>query len=377
MKVQLEVTTSCNLDCEYCFRKRNGFADITREIVEKIADADEVVLYGYGEPLLNPSLKDYLKIISGKTLISTNGMVNGAFDEVFDMVDRIAISLDFDARHRKGLVFEKLKEKLDMAGDKAVTQIVVTSDNIGFLPELVRISAESGADVQLTNVVAGNMEIYGKTLYFEGSRFNVDMISDIDNRFILSAIKDWSRGRGRFKEAYQKLIRKIYSQGYSVNIPYIVESRERIERARNAEMIVGESIDIAKEYGVDFERAEFFGNSKARECPYEDMIFVRVDGRVSSCMTFAYTHNEFVNGHHKTVNEFVFADLKTDSIDDAFESKAEFERLRKNMDDSFPWCADCPYVSGCWYAKQNIDCYANKVSCSECLYSSKIARCVV
>ncbi len=377
MKVQLEVTTSCNLDCEYCFRKRNGFSDITHEIVEKIADADEVVLYGYGEPLLNPYLKDYLKIINGKTLISTNGMINGVFDEIFEMVDRIAISLDFDARHRKGLVFEKLKEKLDMAGEKAVTQIVVTSDNINFLPELVRISAESGADVQLTNVVAGDEEIYRKILYFEGSRFNVDMISDIDDRFILSAIKDWSRGKGRFKEAYQKLIRKIYSHGYSVNIPYIVESRERIRIARNAEGIVEKSIDIAREYGVDFERAEFFGDSKARKCPYEDMIFVRVDGMVSPCMTFAYTHNEFVNGHHKVVNEFVFSDLKTDSIDDAVESKAEFERLRKNLDDSFPWCADCPYVSGCWYAKQNIDCYANKVSCSECLYSSRIARCVV
>ncbi len=377
MKVQLEVTTSCNLDCEYCFRRRNGFFDVSHEIVEKIADADEVVLYGYGEPLLNPFLKDYLKMINGKTLISTNGMVNGAFDEVFEMADRIAISLDFDARHRKGLVFEKLKEKLDVAGEKAITQIVITSDNITFLPELVRISAESGADVQLTNVVAGDEEMYSRALYFEGSRFNVEMISDIDERFILGAIKDWSKGRGKFKEAYQKLIGKIYSQGYSVNIPYIVESRDRIERARKAEKIVEESEDIAREYGVDFEGAEFFGNSKARECPYEDMMFVRVDGKVSSCMSFAYTHHEFVNAHHKIVNEFIISDLKTDSIDDALESKAEFERLRKKMDDSFPWCADCPYVSGCWYAKQNIDCYANKISCSECLYSSKIARCVV
>ncbi len=377
MKVQLEVTTSCNLDCEYCFRRRNGFSDVTPDIVEKIADADEIILYGYGEPLLNPNLKEYLRTINGKTLISTNGMVNGIFDEVFEMVDRVAISLDFDARHRRGLVFEKLKEKLDLAGEKAITQIVVTSDNINFLPELVRISAESGADVQLTNVVAGDEEIYRKILYFEGSRFNVDMISDIDDRFILSAIKDWSRGKGRFKEAYKNLIGKIYSHGYSVNIPYIVESRDRIRKARHAEKIVEDSMDIAREYGIDFERAEFFGDSRARECPYEDMIFVRVDGKVSSCMSFAYTHQEFVNEHLKIVNEYVFADLKKDGIDDAFENKLEFERLRKNMDDSFPWCADCPYVSGCWYAKQNIDCYANKISCSECLYSSRIARCVV
>ncbi len=377
MKVQLEITTSCNLDCEYCFRKRNGFSDVSEDLVNKIADADEVVLYGYGEPLLNPNLKNYLKAINGKVLISTNGMVNGVFQDIIDMVDRIAISLDFDARHRKGLVFEKLKEKLDVAGEKAITQIVITSDNINYLPDLVRISAESGADIQLTNVVAGDEEIYSKVLYFEGSKFNVDMISDIDDKFILAAIKDWSRGKGRFKEEYQKLIGEIYSHGYSVNIPYILESKERIERAKKAEMIVDECGEIAKEYGVKIERAEFFGDSKARECPYEDMIFVRVDGKVSSCMSFAYTHQEFINNHHKTVNEYIFSDLTKDEIDDAFEIKKEFEKLRKKIDENFPWCADCPYVSGCWYAKQNIDCYANNVSCAECLYSSKIARCVV
>ncbi|WP_457590841.1 radical SAM/SPASM domain-containing protein [Geoglobus sp.] len=377
MKVQLEVTTSCNLSCEYCFRKKDRPNHVEMSIAEKVSDADEVVLYGYGEPLLHPRITDILEIMNGKTMLSTNGMIDWNFDDVLDLLDRIGISIDFDARHRKGLVFRKIEEKLKKAGEKATTQIVVTRDNIDFLDELVRVSAENGASVQLTNVVAGSTELYRKALYFEGSRFCVDVVRGLDRNFILSAIKDWSRGGGEWAEEYRKILDSVYERGYSINIPYILESGKRIETAIMAERIVDECEDIAKSYGVGFERANFFGDWKNRECPYENMIFVRVDGMVSSCMSFAYSHVEVVNDHFKNVREFLTADLNRTDIDGAFESMKDFDGLRESMGESFPWCADCPHVSGCWYAKQNIDCYANEPSCSECLYSVKIARCLL
>ncbi|AIY89534.1 radical SAM protein [Geoglobus acetivorans] len=377
MKIQLEVTTSCNLNCEYCFRKRDLARNVPLSVAEKVGDADEVVIYGYGEPLLNPHLKEILRMMNGKILISTNGMVDTGFEEAAEMADRLAISIDFDARHRRGLVFESIERKLKMVGEKAVTQIVVTRDNIEVLKELVEISARYGASVQLTNVVAGNREIYSKALYFEGSRFCVEEVEKLDRDFIIRAIKDWSRGRGMYKEEYQKILKKIYDRGYSINMLYILESRDRIALARKAEKTVMECEEIAKDYGVKLEKAEFFGDSQKRECPYRDVVFVRADGKVSSCMSFAYSHKEFVNNHWKDIREFVVSDLNKEEIDDALQKISEFERLRKDMSDSFPWCADCPYVAGCWYAKNNIDCYANEPSCSECLYSSKIARCVL
>lgn len=377
MKIQLEVTTSCNLSCEYCFRKKDRPNHVEMNVVEKVADADEVVLYGYGEPLLHPRITEILKKMNGRTMLSTNGMIDWNFDEVLELLDRIGISIDFDARHRKGLVFRKIEEKLKKAGEKATTQIVVTRDNIGFLDELVRVSAENGADVQLTNVVAGNEVLYRKALYFEGSRFCVDVVQGLDRDFILSAIRDWSKGGGEWAEEYRKILDRIYKDGYSINIPYILESKERIETAMDAERIVGECKDIARSYGVGFERAKFFGDWKNRDCPYEGMIFVRADGKVSSCMSFAYSHVEVVNGHYKNVGEYTTADLNRQDVDAAFESMEGFDSLRRNIGENFPWCADCPHVSGCWYAKQNIDCYANAVSCSECLYSVKIARCLL
>ncbi|WP_456370382.1 radical SAM/SPASM domain-containing protein [Geoglobus sp.] len=377
MKVQLEVTTSCNLSCEYCFRKKELQNHVSMEIVEKISDADEVVLYGYGEPLLHPEITEIIEMMNGSTMLSTNGMIDWNFDEALELLDRIGISIDFDARHRKGLVFRKIEEKLRKAGEKATTQIVITKENIGILEDLVRVSAENGADVQLTNLIAGNGELYKKTLYFEGSRYCVDLVRGLDRDFILSAIKDWSKGGGRNAEEYRKLLEEIYSSGYSVNIPYILESEDRIETALMTEEIVEACEDIAREYGVGFEKASFFGDWKNRECPYEGMIFVRVDGKVSSCMSFAYSHGEVVNDHYKSVSEYTTADLNVHDLDSAFESMESFDRIRKNMSESFPWCADCPHVSGCWYAKRNMDCYANEPSCSECLYSARIARCLL
>ncbi|WP_456478329.1 radical SAM/SPASM domain-containing protein [Geoglobus ahangari] len=377
MKLQLEVTTSCNLSCEYCFRKRDRPNHVDLILVEKVADADELVLYGYGEPLLHPQITRILEMVNGETMLSTNGMIDWNFDEVLELLDRIGISIDFDARHRKGLVFRKIEEKLKKAGEKATTQIVLTRDNIEILDELVRVSAENGANVQLTNVVAGNLEMYSKTLYFEGSRFCVETVKGLDRDFILSAIRDWSRGGGEWAEEYRKILDRVYEKGYSINIPYILESEERIEVAMRAEEVVERCEDIARSYGVDFERASFFGDWRNRECPYEGMVFIRADGMVAPCMSFAYTHTEVVNDHFKSVNEHITADLNKVDIDSAFESMEQFNSLRKDMAENFPWCADCPHVSGCWYAKQNIDCYANSVSCSECLYSVKIARCLL
>jgi len=377
MKVQFEITTSCNLSCEYCFRKREFSFHASESIAEKLTDFDEIVVYGYGEPLLYPNIRKTLEMFNGKILLSTNGMIDENFDEILAVVDRIGISMDFDARHRKGLVFRKLEEKLKKAGEKAVAQIVITKDNIKHLSELVEISAVNGASIQLTNVVAGDREMYGKALYFEGSRFCVEAVGDVGSDFVLSAIKDFSRGGGKKAEEYRKLLRMIYGEGYSINIPYIVESRERIETAMKAEKIVENAESIARSYGVEFERAEFFGDWKNRECPYEDMFFVRFDGLTSTCMSFAYSHMEFVNEHSKSVNSFHLGNLRELEVDDVLENLNEFNNLRKSLSKNFPWCADCPHVSGCWYAKQNIDCYGNELSCSECLYSARISRCLL
>ncbi|RLI75301.1 hypothetical protein DRP05_15050 [Archaeoglobales archaeon] len=370
-KVQVEITSECNLDCEYCLRKNLKGSFIQPELIEGL-DFKEYILYGYGEPFLHPKLKEIVSKIDGRITISTNGMVDGSFKEIVDLVDKIGISVDFDGKIRKGLKFNKIVDKIRTLDGKGIMQVVVTRDNLHNIHKLAEISASNGMDFLATNVVAPNEVIYRKALYFEGSKRNVEMAKGLNEEFLIDAIVGLSKGDVK---NYRNLLNKAYGEGYSLNLLAIMNLQDKIDIAYRAEKIFEEIADITKSYGVELIKPEFFGDAKNRECPYKNGMFVRVDGSVSPCMSFAYSHNEFVNNHQKYIKSYLPANLNQE-LDDVFEALDEFERLRQNME-NFPWCADCPYVRGCWYSEKNIDCYRNDPSCSECLYSSKIARCLL
>ena len=80
-KVQIEVTSKCNLSCEYCLGKNLNGKFIQSNLVEKLDGFKEYILYGYGEPFLHPNIKEIISSIDGKLTISTNGMVDKNFKE--------------------------------------------------------------------------------------------------------------------------------------------------------------------------------------------------------------------------------------------------------------------------------------------------------
>jgi len=381
--IQIEVTTACDLNCSYCFR--NGKAmDVAEEVIEKLVGCDkEYVLYGYGEPLRNRNLKKIAERLGGRIVLSTNGINDVGV--IVEVVDRIGFSLDstneeYLKRVRKGSEAKRILKNLKKAGEKAFIESVITSENLKNLKDLVELAANYGIDVKLTNVVAPNKQIYNKAVYFEPSRRIIDLAgfgngSEIDKDFIVKVIHDYSKGRGEFLERYNGILEEARKEGYLVNLSYILESTQRIYNAMKAEEKLEELREFAKGMGVELDIPEFFGNAVERECPYRNSIFVRADGKVSSCMIFSRTHTEFVNNHEKKVNAFIVGDLNFQEYDDVVSALSTFERKRKDMS-TFPWCADCPHVSGCWYLEHNQDCYVNSPSCGECLYSTGIAKCV-
>ncbi len=374
-KIQIEPTTRCNLSCKYCLGLKLPDMEISDDILEKIAGiAKEYVVYGYGEPFLYPKVKK-IEELGGKIVLSTNGTLP-LNQDLIDIAEKVGVSIDVDDTFRRGLKVEVAMKNLETLGEKGVAEVVLTSRNIDAIPNFFEKIAEYGVGLFVTNVVAPNPEIYREALYFEGSRRNVELVMDLDEKILVEAIRDCSRGGGGALAKYRSLLEEVYSEGYSINLLAIFGFKERIMRAFRAEKVLERAKEIAKEYGVELVTPSFFGDSKSRECPYANSIFIRADGGVSSCMSFAYNHKEYVNAHWKKVENFTVGDLRLQDVDEVKENLTEFERLREDME-NFPWCADCPYVEGCWYAERNLDCYANQPSCSECLYSSGIAKCLL
>lgn len=375
-RIQIETTTFCNLNCDYCHGRTLPIYNLSEELFEKLAGvAKEYVLYGYGEPLIYPDIIKKAEILGGNIVISTNGMVE-LDPDIVELADRIGVSIDINDRYRKGLKVDSALKKFEMLEEKGLAEVVVTKNNIQALPEFFETIAQYGAGLLATNVISPNPEIYNDAVYFEGSKRNVELVMDLDEGILIEAIRDCSRGGGKALTLYRSLLTEVYSEGYLINLISVLEYRERVRRAMEAEKIFERIEEIAEDYRVGLISPSFFGDSKSRECPYKNSIFVRADGVVSSCMSFAYSHTEYVNAHPKRIDGFEAGNLKLQDLDEVRENLAEFEALRSDME-NFPWCADCPYVKGCWFAESNVDCYANQPSCSECLYSSRIARCLL
>lgn len=364
MKVQIEVTTKCNLGCEYCFR--SGENELSLEIIENLQGFDEYVVYGYGEPFMHKNLKKILENLDGRIILSTNGMFD--VSNIADFVDVVAVSLDVDNSLRKGFIYDLAIKNLKKLEGKGIAQIVLTKENIFRLKDFLSDVARFG-DVMLTNVVAKDEKIYEKALYFEISRKVYEICKNLEEDFLLKVLSD-----AEYRRKFSMMLEDIYGCGYSLNLHRIVDEKRRGAVAEKAEKFVEELEEVVEMYGSELIKPEFFGDSVARECPYRSSIFIRADGSVAPCMSFAYEHEEFVNSHPKTVKSYLAGNLYHEDFDEIYSRFRDFENLRSSMD-SFPWCSDCPYVVGCWYAARNIDCYNNFPSCSECLYSARIARC--
>jgi len=359
-KIQLEITTRCNLKCEYCLKPQNT-AEIDEGVVSSINGiAKKFILYGYGEPLLHEKVVEFASFLDGELVLSTNGMVDEKFEEIAELFDVVGISLDLNDSFRRGMELERVMKKLESLKCKTFAEVVLTSENIQEFPIFAEKIAEKGVDIMVTNLIAPNIELYTKALYFEGSRKHADFLH-VDEDFVLKIL------RARKPEA---------ERGFNLplNLCALLEAKDRIRTAKKSEKMLEKAEDVARSYGIRLLKPEFFGEAENRECPYRDSLFVRADGFASPCMPLAYSHEEFLNRRRQKVQNFILGHL-SEGIDELVEKEIDFERLRKSMD--FPWCGDCGLVAGCWYLENGMDCYANKPSCSQCLYSVRIARCLI
>ncbi len=191
-KLQIEPTTFCTLDCEYCHRKNIPPRDIPLEVLDRVEGvAKEYVIYGYGEPLLYPEFFRKIENFGGKIVISTNGMLDS---DILELADKVGVSIDVNDRFRKGLDVEKAIEVLKKLGERGIAEVVVTKDNLELLPAFFEKIAEYGSGMLATNVVASNPAIYEQGVYFECSRITVEEVLGLDESILVEAIKDCSRG---------------------------------------------------------------------------------------------------------------------------------------------------------------------------------------
>lgn len=173
LTLAIESTAKCNLFCPMCPRETIYFPpkDMELPLFRKIIDESKdflefAVPYGAGEPLLNPEIYEmiaYCRKMGVPTGISTNATVltEKASRKLIEAgLDYIIFAFDGATRetfekYRKGANFEKVRDnilgflrvKKEMRSRIfCIIQVVKLKDNVGELPEIVRMWRVAGVN---------------------------------------------------------------------------------------------------------------------------------------------------------------------------------------------------------------------------------------
>jgi MoaA/NifB/PqqE/SkfB family radical SAM enzyme len=176
--VQIEPSALCNLTCPLCPTGRGDASRprgmMTMEMFTQVLDSlgrDLIlaILYGWGEPFLNPDLPRMIRACTSRgilTVTSTNGHPIRTIDEALAVVDAglsaLIVALDGSrqeiySRYRQGGDMEKVKRCVSLIEEAKARRgssrpytdlrVVVTRDNQDDLPNLEAIAREAGTNM--------------------------------------------------------------------------------------------------------------------------------------------------------------------------------------------------------------------------------------
>ncbi len=347
-ELMIELTTHCNYDCIYCFRRRmtgeeKGFLDY--KLYQRIIDEgleiglEKISLSGWGEPLLHPNIIDivrYAKERGVKVLLNTNGYFLGKYiDELYSLgVDEIVVSIDSP--------YPDVYRTIRIGGD---------------LPRL--INALLKLKEYRIRDVSPVPQLY---LQFTINKYNYKNLAPMI-----------------------KLAKELGASKITVSniIPITKDFEEKIscymdkECIKNVEKLRMELARISLDTGVEVSLPNFSNSYSERTCPFaqRNALYIRWDGKVAPCIYYAHHWRNVLFGVEREIYPVILGDLNRESLKDIwYRNKLVFRFKTYYMD--YPSCLDCPLRDYCTITLDNrMDCWGNTPSCASCPYSRDMVRC--
>ncbi|HDI73762.1 MAG TPA: radical SAM protein [Candidatus Korarchaeota archaeon] len=343
-EVHVEITSDCNLNCEFCFRKSWSEVpgEMSLQLYSRILDqlegmgAEFVWLSGWGEPTYHRNFLEILEMTSRRfrTGILTNGtmldkyareIVSYGVEKVVISVDsldpnkyesiRVGSSLKELAHSIKTLREEKLKRRSAYPSIWFIK--VLMKSNLEELPEEIGKASEMGAvGLILSNLIPTKEELADQVLY------------------------------GRIPDPRVKRVLHM-ARGRAIN------SRIRL-------------VEPEFEYRTD------------RFCPFvfRDQLAINRHGEVSPCLFALHSYVAWIDGRRKKVNKITFGNVAERPLNEIWWDRryAEFRARVELL--QFPSCNDCPFEEFCDMASSNeLDCWGNSPSCAACPYYRRVVQC--
>jgi putative metalloenzyme radical SAM/SPASM domain maturase len=219
-RLNIEVTTRCNLNCEMCIRRvwkeEAGDMDLEtyRALLPAFSEVESVNFIGIGEPLLHQDLIEMIRLArshlspQGQCSLTTNAVLMDeamARDLVSAGVDDLVVSVDgarpetFAAIRRDATLDQVLgsvdllaKAKADVSRSlpRLGFEFVAMKRNVSELPALVDLAAQHGvAFIIVTNLLPHTEDMQQQILY----DFNSEEAIEVFNETVAQAPHiDWA-----------------------------------------------------------------------------------------------------------------------------------------------------------------------------------------
>ena len=340
-RVYIEVTTKCNFSCITCIRSSwqddlahmewATFENIVKNLKE-LPELESVHFGGFGEPLLHPRIFDMVRAVKElglKVEMITNGsylqeetiqkLIDIELDILFTSLDspeaeeynQIRPGGDFQDVFHNVKNLQAMKQMQKTKKPELGIEFVAMKKNYVRLPKLIQMAWELNA----SKVIVSNLLPYHESMKDE-------IVYDIDDTGCLFG--------------HESLLTSIRAH----------MSNMKLRTERNCKFVKDKSVCI---------------NHK---------------GNVSPCYALMHTYQCYIYGRKKQMYPYYLGNVNEKQLQ-AIWMDFGYVNFRKTVDENhFPSCTDCKFLDGCNYTDSNeMDCWANSPSCSDCLWARQIIAC--
>lgn len=421
-KLFVETTTRCNLSCVMCIKQNQGEpaaeGDLDPALFAALEPAfphlDALILNGVGEPLLHPSLEQFVH--RGKQLLPPGGWVgfqsNGllmtnlrAVSLVDAGLDRICLSIDAVSPEK----FREVRQGGELEGvEKAFSaltyaknlcnrpevqvgvEFVAMRNNLHELPDALRWAARKGATFAIvTHVLPYDEQHAGEALFGDCTGEAIDLFrkwqeqgaaAGIDlNRYYEARFHRYSRTPE--EQAVVDLVEELKAEANRRGILMDVKKLIRLDydRLDQVAALFAQASQVARETGLELRLPEV-SLREERTCSFveEGSAFVSWQGDISPCYFLWRRFNCFASGWNQPVQHKVFGNLREKNILEIWNSRDYGEFRRNVLAYDYPACSSCG-LAPCDYVQADEfeqDCHIRSVPCGACLWCMGVFQCL-
>jgi len=348
-EIMIEVTTRCNYDCIYCFRRSligEGLHDMDKNLFYKIVDeaveagVSKISFSGWGEPLIHPNIIDFLSYAKSKgleVLLNTNGYY------LLDYIDVIA-----------DLGVDNVTVSIDAADDDVYKLVRRGGDLARVIKALLKLKEMK---------IRENKLLPSIHIQFTINRYNYkNLLATARLAYYLGASK--------------VIVSNIIplNSYYEENISCYTDP----ECPKEVSRITGELAKIGLEHGVEVSLPNFNRAYSERSCPFINKyaLFIRYDGGVAPCIYYAHHWRSYLSGVLREIKPVIFGYIGREKLIDIWR-KPDYVKFRAITYFMYqPSCLDCPLQPYCTITLSNeYDCWGNTPTCAHCPYSRDMTRC--